>query len=55
MGLWGILLNIALFALASPVVIILTALNILYAAFAPFPITVKNLGLHVKKFEEASR
>jgi hypothetical protein len=43
MGLLKIMFNIALFALASPVVIILTGLNILYAAIAPFPIRVGDM------------
>jgi hypothetical protein len=54
MGLKMIVFNIGLFALASPIVILLTALNILYSMMAPFPITVKNLELNIAKFMEAN-
>ena len=55
MGLWGIVINVGLFALASPVIAVLIILNALYAmTFLPFPITVKNLSENLKKFSEAS-
>jgi len=55
MGIAKLVANIALFALASPIIVLLTAADIVYAAFAPFPIKMDNLELHVKKFVEAKK
>ena len=53
MGFAKLVFNIGVFALLSPVVFLMTGLDILNSAFAPFPITIANLEQHIKAFKEA--
>ena len=55
MGIVKLVFNLMVFGLLSPVVVLLTALNIIYAVFAPFPITTANLGRHIELFSEANK